>query len=178
MFGLAYMTPIIVLGIFGIVASASGGASASSYLIALLAMTFTAWSYGRLAKAYPVAGSAYTYVRKTIDSRVGFLVGWSVLLDYLFLPMVIWLFGAVYLEAQFPGVPGWVWIVGFIAITTVLNILGMKIADKTNFVLMAFQAIVLLIFVVLSIISVTGGAGTGTIVSSSPFVGDHATFSQ
>ena len=178
MFGLAYMTPIIVLGIFGIVASASGGASASSYLIALLAMTFTAWSYGRLAKAYPVAGSAYTYVRKTIDSRVGFLVGWSVLLDYLFLPMVIWLFGAVYLEAQFPGVPGWVWILGFIAITTVLNILGMKIADKTNFVLMAFQAIVLLIFVVLSIVSVTGGAGTGTIVSSSPFVGDHATFNQ
>ena len=71
-----------------------------------------------MAAAYPVAGSAYTYVRRTIDSRVGFLVGWAVLLDYFFLPMVIWLIGGAYLSAQFPGVPSWVWIVGFIVVTT------------------------------------------------------------
>ena len=103
LFGLAYMTPMIVLGIFGVVAAETAGASASAYLIALVAMLFTASSYGRMAAAYPVSGSAYTYVRRSIDSRVGFLTGWAVLLDYLFLPMVIWLIGAAYLEAQFPG---------------------------------------------------------------------------
>jgi len=104
-FGLAYLTPLIVLGIFGVIASETGGASASAYLIALLAMLFTANSYGRMAAAYPVAGSAYSYVRKTIDGRIGFLVGWATMLDYLFLPMVIWLIGGSYLQAQFPAVP-------------------------------------------------------------------------
>jgi putrescine importer len=176
LFGLAYLTPLIVLGIFGVVAEATGGASASAYLIALVAMIFTASSYGRMAAAYPVAGSAYTYVRRTVDSRIGFLVGWAVLLDYLFLPMVIWLIGAAYLNAQFPGVPNWLWIVGFIAITTVLNILGIKVADRANYVLMAFQVLVIALFVALSIGSVVSSSGAGGLFNASPFTGPGATF--
>lgn len=176
LFGLAYMTPLIVLGIFGVVAETTGGASASAYLVALVAMLFTASSYGRMAAAYPVAGSAYTYVRRTIDPRVGFLVGWAVMLDYLFLPMVIWLIGAAYLEAQFPGVPGWVWILGFIIVTTLLNILGIKVADRTNYILMAFQVLVIVVFVGLSIGSVVAHQGAGGLISAGPFVNPTATF--
>lgn len=171
LFGLAYMTPLIVLGIFGVVAAATAGASASAYLIALVAMLFTASSYGRMAAAYPVSGSAYTYVRRTIDTRIGFLTGWAVLLDYLFLPMVIWLIGAAYLEAQFPAVPGWLWVIGFILITTALNIIGIKVADKANYLLMAFQLLVIVLFVALSITSVFRNAGAGGLVSASPFTG-------
>ena len=174
--GLAYMTPIIVLGIFGIVAEVTAGASASAYLVALVAMIFTASSYGRLAAAFPVSGSAYTYVRKTIDSRAGFLVGWAVLLDYLFLPMVIWLIGASYLNAQFPSVPNWAWIAGFIAITTVLNIIGIKVADRTNFVLMVFQSLVLVFFVVFAVVFVASANGVGGLVSAGPFVGIESSF--
>ena len=176
LFGLAYMTPLIVLGIFGVVAEVTSGASASAYLVAMVAMLFTASSYGRMAAAYPTAGSAYTYVRRTVDSRVGFLVGWAVLLDYLFLPMVIWLIGAAYLGAQFPGVPTWVWIVAFIIITTALNILGIKVADRTNYVLMAFQVLVILAFVALSVGSVVVNQGAGGLVSAGPFVGIEASF--
>lgn len=135
LFGLAYMTPIIVLGIFGVIAEVSAGGSAGSYLLATVAMLFTALSYGVMARHYPVAGSAYTYVRKALDSRLGFIVGWAVLLDYLFLPLVIWLIGGAYLNGQFPGVPFWVWIVGYIVITSALNVIGLKVADRTNFVL-------------------------------------------
>lgn len=176
LFGLAYMTPLIVLGIFGVVAEVTGGASASAYLLALLAMLVTASSYGRMAAAYPVAGSAYTYVRRTMDSRIGFLVGWAVLLDYLFLPLVIWLIGGAYLSAQFPGVPAWLWIVGFVAITTVLNILGLKVADRANFVLMAFQILVIGLFVALSIGSVVADQGIGGVVSAGPFASPTSTF--
>ena len=175
LFGLAYMTPMIVLGIFGVVAAETAGASASAYLIALVAMLFTASSYGRMAAAYPVSGSAYTYVRRSIDSRVGFLTGWAVLLDYLFLPMVIWLIGAAYLEAQFPAVPGWLWIIAFILVTTVLNVAGIKVADKANYLLMAFQLLVLVIFVALSVGHVMSSNGVGALVSSSPFTGIGAT---
>ncbi|MEV1131245.1 APC family permease [Agromyces sp. NPDC049794] len=177
LFGLAYMTPLIVLGIFGVVAEVTRGASASAYVVALIAMLFTASSYGRMAAAYPVAGSAYTYVRRTIDSRAGFLVGWVVLLDYLFLPMVIWLIGAAYLEAQFPGVPGWLWIVGFIAVTSLLNILGIKVADRTNYIMMAFQVLVIALFVALSIGSVVTNDGVGGLFSSAPFANPTSTFS-
>lgn len=171
LFGLAYMTPLIVLGIFGVIASTTAGASASAYLIALAAMLFTASSYGRMAAAYPVSGSAYTYVRRTIDPRVGFLTGWAVLLDYLFLPMVIWLIGAAYLDAQFPGIPGWVWVLGFILITTVLNVIGIKVADKANYLLMAFQLLVIGLFVALSVASVVRNSGAGGLLSASPFTG-------
>jgi amino acid transporter len=176
LFGLAYMTPLIVLGIFGVVAETTGGASASAYLVALIAMLFTASSYGRMSAAFPVAGSAYTYVRRTIDPRVGFLVGWAVLLDYLFLPMVIWLIGAAYLEAQFPGVPGWVWIIGFIVVTTLLNVLGIKVADRANYLLMAFQVLVILVFVGLSIGSVVADHGAAGLVDGGPFANASATF--
>jgi putrescine importer len=176
LFGLAYLTPLIVLGIFGVIAEATGGASPSAYLVALVAMLFTAHSYGRMAIAYPVAGSAYTYVRRSIDPRVGFLVGWAILLDYLFLPMVIWLIGGSYLTAQFPSVPIGVWIVGFILITTALNILGIKVADKANYVLMAFQLLVIVFFVALSIGHVASAAGAGGLASTAPFFNDTSSF--
>jgi putrescine importer len=176
LFGLAYLTPLIVLGIFGIIAETTAGASPSAYLVALIAMLFTAHSYGRMAIAYPVAGSAYTYVRKSIDPRVGFLVGWAILLDYLFLPMVIWLIGGSYLTAQFPGVPMAVWIIGFIAVTTLLNILGIKVADKANYVLMAFQLLVIVFFVALSIGNVVSTSGAGGLISSEPFINPESGF--
>lgn len=176
LFGLAYLTPLIVLGIFGVIASQTGGASASAYLIALIAMLFTANSYGRMAKAFPVAGSAYTYVRRSIDGRVGFMVGWAIMLDYLFLPMVIWLIGGSYLQAQFPGVPMPVWILGFIVITSALNVIGIKVADRANLILMTFQILVIVFFVALSITSVVRSEGAAGVFSAVPFTGVDAAF--
>ncbi|WP_326955478.1 APC family permease [Amycolatopsis sp. NBC_01286] len=173
LFGLAYMAPLIVLGTFGIVATTTGGTVPSAYLLALVAMLFTAASYGKMAATHPVAGSAYTYVRKAVDARAGFLVGWAVLLDYFFLPMVIWLIGGAYLSAEFPSVPNWIWLITFILLTTILNVLGIKIAEKANFVLMAFQILVIGFFVVLSIKQVlhVGDA----LASSQPFFHPGAT---
>ncbi|MCX6457997.1 MAG: APC family permease [Actinobacteria bacterium] len=176
LFGLAYMTPIIVLGIFGITADITFGASAGAYSLGLIAMLFTAYSYGKLARVFPVAGSAYTYVRKSINDPLGFLVGWAILLDYLFLPMVIWLIGGAYLQAQFPAVPFSIWILLFIAITSALNIIGFKVADKANFALMAFQSLVMIIFVVLCIAFVAGGDGLGTLFSVEPFYAKATTW--
>lgn len=172
LFGLAYMTPIIVLGIFGVIAEASQGASAGSYLVATVAMLFTAASYAKMARHYPVAGSSYTYVRRALDPRAGFMVGWIILLDYLFLPLVIWLIGAAYLTGAFPLVPTWVWIIIFIVATTALNIIGLKVADKANFVLMAMQFLVLALFVVFAFIYIVSEQGAGALLSTNPFVGE------
>ncbi len=177
LFGLAYMTPLIVLGIFGIIAETTAGATPSAYLLALGAMLFTAYSYGRMARTYPVAGSAYTYVRRAIDSRAGFLVGWAVLLDYFFLPMVIWLIGAAYLSAQFPGVPFPLWVLAFIVLTTVLNVLGIKVAQRANALLMTFQILVLVFFVLLAVRSLVAGSGAGSLFAVTPFLNGDSTVS-
>jgi amino acid transporter len=177
LFGLAYMTPLIVLGTFGVVADTTKGTVPTAYLLALGAMLFTAHSYGRMATAHPVAGSAYTYVRRAIDSRAGFLIGWATLLDYFFLPMVIWLIGGAYLQARFPGVPSWAWIVAFIAVTTALNVLGIKAAERINDLLMGFQVLVIAIFVVLSLSHVVHLGGAGALAGTTPFVNHETTLS-
>jgi putrescine importer len=169
LFGLAYMTPIIVLGIFGVIAERSDGGSAGSHLLATVAMLFTALSYGLMARHFPVAGSAYTYVRKSLDSRLGFVVGWAILLDYLFLPLVIWLIGGSYLQGQFPNVPFVVWIVAYIVITSALNVIGLKVADRTNFVLMTVQLLILALFVILSIAHLV--SSSHSLSPTTPFTG-------
>lgn len=161
LFGLAYITPFIVITTFGVFSEVSKGTLPSSYLIAGIAMIFTALSYGKMAREFPFAGSVYTYVRKTIDARVGFMAGWAVLLDYFFLPMVVWLFGTVYFKAQFPSVPSWVFLVGFILLTTILNVLGIKLATRVNAGLLAFQVLILLFFIFFSLNRVLGASGGG-----------------
>ena len=160
LFGIAYMTPIIVLGTFGILAQSTAGMVPAAYLAALVAMFFTAMSYGRMASAFPVAGSAYSYVRKAISPKLGFIAGWAVLLDYLFLPMAIWLIGAAYLNSAFPAVPQWLWVLAFIGITSAINIVGLKLANGINALLMLVQFLVLIAFVALCVHYVGGDAST------------------
>ncbi|MDN3219231.1 APC family permease [Pseudomonas nunensis] len=160
LFGIAYMTPIIVLGTFGILAQSTAGMVPTAYLAALVAMFFTAMSYGRMAAAFPVAGSAYSYVRKAISPKLGFIAGWAVLLDYLFLPMAIWLIGAAYLNSAFPAVPQWIWVLAFIGITSAINIVGLKLANGINALLMLVQFLVLIAFVALCIHYIGGDAST------------------
>jgi len=160
LFGIAYMTPIIVLGTFGILAQSTEGSVPAAYLAALVAMFFTAMSYGRMASAFPVAGSAYSYVRKAISPKLGFIAGWAVLLDYLFLPMAIWLIGAAYLYSAFSAVPQWVWVLAFIGITSAINIVGLKLANGINALLMLVQFLVLIAFVAFCVHYVAGDAST------------------
>jgi len=174
--GIAWVTPLIVLATIGIIAQLSNGAAPTAYFITLVAMLFTAYSYGRMAYVhYQSAGSAYTYVGREMGPRLGFLTGWLILLDYFFIPLVVWLIGAAYLSAQFPAVPGAVWIVAFILITTILNVIGIRVTATANYLLVAFQLLVLGIFVALSIGYFAGGE-TGASLTS-PFLNQDLTLS-
>ncbi len=172
--GVAWVTPLIVLATFGIIAQLSNGAAPTAYLITLVAMLFTAYSYGRMASVhYRTAGSAYTYVGREMGPRLGFLTGWLILLDYFFIPLVVWLIGASYLAAQFPAVPIAVWVLAFILITTALNVIGIKVTARANYLLVAFQLLVLGIFVALSIADFAGGDSGASLWS--PFVNEDLT---
>ncbi|MCF2528088.1 APC family permease [Yinghuangia soli] len=146
-FGVAYMSPGMVMAIFGVIAASSNGTAAGALLLATAAISLTAFSYAKMARAYPVSGSAYVYARRTLGAPVGFLVGWSVLLDYLFLPMVAWLLQSLYLNAQFPGIPVWTWLLVNAALTTAVNIVGLALSDRVNKVLTGLAFLLVLVFV-------------------------------
>lgn len=167
LFGVTYMAPIIVLGTFGMLAEETKGNVPTAYLAASIAMLFTALSYSHMARAYPVAGSAYTYVRRSINSKLGFLAGWSILLDYFFIPMVIWLIGASFLHSAFPHISLSLWLVVFIVLTTIINVIGLEFAKSINSLLMLIQSLIIVAFIVLCIHYVTTD-GTTPLFSLKP----------
>ncbi|MFT9849740.1 APC family permease [Aneurinibacillus sp. REN35] len=169
MLGVGYMTPMVVFDTFGIASDEANGHVPLAYVIALAAMLFTAFSYGRMVRAFPSAGSAYTYTQKSINPHLGFVVGWSSLLDYLLLPMVNVLLTQIYLSALFPTVPAWVWVVGFVAVVTFMNVVGVTSMSNLNTFLVVYQILVVAIFVVLAIRELLGGAGYGTAFPTEPF---------
>jgi putrescine importer len=171
--GLAYMAPLTVFSTFGIVESISKGVTPSAYILALFAMLFTAYSYGRMGKAYPIAGSAYSYTQKSINSHLGFMVGWAILMDYMFIPMINFLVMGLYLTQYFPSIPFSVWIIAMILFVTILNVIGMKVTVTMNMILLGFQYLVLIFFIILSVKALLHGTGQGTIFSIKPFMNSH-----
>ena len=160
-FGLAYMAPGIVVSTFGIIAATSRGAAPTAYIVATVAMALTALSYGKMARTYPASGSVYTYARKLLDPRIGFLAGWAILLDYFFLPMVAWLIQSLYMNVEFPVLPVWGWLVVNIVATTLVNVLGIVIADRVNKVLLSLTVLGLVALVVVCVHRITGTAAIG-----------------
>jgi amino acid transporter len=160
--GVAYMTPMIVYGIYGVIATTSQGQPAGAFIIGVIAMFFTAYSYCHMVKAFPIAGSSYTFTRKGLNPKIGFMTGWLILLDYLFIPMAIWLIGSSYLEAAIPAVPQWAWVLIFIAVTSVLNIIGAKIGARVNIFLVLIQIMIIIAFVAFAVKAVMAGMGEGT----------------
>ncbi|MDF0513778.1 APC family permease [Agromyces sp. H3Y2-19a] len=167
--GLGYMTPMTVFDTFGYVSEASGGVVPLAYLVALVVMIFTAISYGRMTRVYPSAGSAYTYASETIHPNVGWIVGWTALLDYLLLPLVNALLVRQYLESFFPEVPGWIWVVGYVAVITLLNLWSISSTSRVNATLLIFQIVLIGVFIVLAWNALNQGAGNGTPFSLEPF---------
>ncbi|MBP8218370.1 MAG: APC family permease, partial [Aeromonas sp.] len=137
--GLAYLTPMAVFDTFAIVGDITEGRVATAYLLALGGILLTAFSYGHLVRKFPSAGSAYTYAQKVFNPYVGFMVGWSSLLDYMFMPMINILLAKIYLTAMFPGVEPWVFIFGLVTVMTFLNLRGINLVANFNGLIVVIQ---------------------------------------
>lgn len=169
MMGLAFLQPMTIFDTFGIVSGITNGHVATSYAIALIAILFTAVSYGKLVKRFPSAGSAYTYAQKSMSPYVGFMVGWSSLLDYLFMPMINILLAKIYLQAIFPGVEPWIFVFGLVALMTFFNLRGINVVANLNTAIVIVQVAVMVVFVGLLIHGVYYGEGAGELWTFRPF---------
>ncbi|WP_217133286.1 APC family permease [Leucobacter chinensis] len=159
-FGVTYMTVVTVFTTYGFVNKETGGHLPAAYLLAIIAMLFTALSYGAMVRKYPIAGSAYTYSQQSFGGGVGFMTGWVMLLDYLFLPMINFLLIGIYMNTQFPAVPSWAFSLVAIALVLGFNILGINFVSKANAVIISLSVILVAVFIALAFKSALGGDTT------------------
>src|SRR5215471_14609925 len=144
--GIVIIQPIAPMGLFGVVNNAAAGHVVTTILIAMVAMLFTAISYGMLARVYPSAGSAYTYVGQEIHAGLGYLTGWAMVMDYILNPLICTIICAKLTQNILPGMPFRVLVVAYAAAFTALNLRGIKTSARINDVLAAGMTIVVVIF--------------------------------
>ena len=132
LYGIIVIQPVAPMSVFGVLSDRGKGHVVTAILIAMVAMLFTGISYGRMARAYPSAGSAFTYVAQEVSPAAGYITGWSMVMDYMLNPLIctVWCAGAAHQFA--PGVPAWLWKVFFAVMFTLLNIRGIKTSARIN----------------------------------------------
>jgi amino acid transporter len=127
----------------------------------MVAMLFTAASYGKMAGAFPAAGSTYTYAQRSLNDHVGFLAGWAMILDYFLIPLLSVVYAALTAGRLLPGVPYLVWAVLFTVSITLINIRGIKMTARASRVMMVIMTFSAVLFVALAAFRVVQGHGWG-----------------
>ncbi|NGO71565.1 APC family permease [Streptomyces boncukensis] len=170
-YGLLFIAPMAPVGIYGTLDARSHGVVPLVYVIATVAMSFTAYSYARMVHAVPQAGSVYAYARAGLGDGVGFVAGWMMMLDYLLIPAVAYLFSGIAMEQLVPEVDRWVWTALAVLISTALNLSGVHRAAVVGFAILVLEIAVLLVFVGAAVVVlIQDGAARGWLT---PLTGDR-----
>lgn len=142
--GIILVQPTAPMPLFGVVQQKAQGHVVTTILIAMVAMLFTAISYGRMARVYPSAGSAYTYVGQEIHSSLGYATGWSMLMDYILNPLICTIWCSKAAMNILPVVPYFVWTIFFAGLFTAMNLRRIEATARTNAALAVAMGIVIL----------------------------------
>lgn len=176
LYGIIVIQPVAPMSAFGVLSTRGHGLVVTAILIAMVAMLFTGISYGRMARAYPSAGSAFTYVAQEVNPAVGYVTGWSMVMDYMLNPLICTIWCAQQAHEFAPGVPVWGWKIFFAGVFTLLNIRGIKTSARVNTVMAAGMSAVIVIVFVTAIRYIHGiPHGADPIYFTRPFY-DPATF--
>jgi putrescine importer len=146
--GIVIIQPIAPMGIYGVISNDARGHVVTTILIAMVAMLFTAISYGKMARAYPSAGSAYTYVGQELKPALGYVTGWAIVMDYILNPLICTIICSQLTQNILPFLPYWTLVIFYSGAFTLLNIRGIKTSARINDVMAAGMSIVVVIFFV------------------------------
>jgi amino acid transporter len=163
-YGMIFMVPIAPFSVYGFVWDDAKGMVPLAYFVGLVGMVFTALSYACMSRAFPLAGSVYTYARRGLHETAGFFSGWLILLDYMLVPSLLYLFSAVALRPLLPAVPTWMWLGGFIAFNAAANLIGIEFTARVNRYLLVIELATLAGFLGMGLIALYGrGEGAGAL---------------
>jgi amino acid transporter len=169
LYGVIVIQPVAPMSVFGVLRDRGHGHVVTTILIAMVAMLFTAISYGRMARAYPSAGSAFTYVGQEINPALGYVTGWSMVMDYLLNPMICIIWCSQQAHVFAPGISYGVWATFFALVFTALNVQGVKTSARVNTALAAGMGVVITIFFVTAARYIFGHPHDGAGFFTQPF---------
>jgi hypothetical protein len=156
--GIVMVTPTAGMPPFGVIYNAAHGHVVTAILIAMFAMLFTAISYGRMARLYPAAGSAYTYVGREVHPLAGFATGWLMLLDYVVNPLCCTVWCASATHELVPAIPYGVFVILYAALFTAPGIFGIEASARANKILSVILAAgIVWVFIAFAQYVLTGG---------------------
>ncbi|WP_435036109.1 APC family permease [Pseudomonas neuropathica] len=160
-YGMIFMIPIAPFGVYGYVNAEAPGMVPLAYIIGMVAMLFTALSYGSMAKAFPIAGSVYSYAQRGLNQHVGFIAGWLMLLDYLLIPPLLYVYAAMALNHLYPDIPKVGFILAFLVSATFVNLRGITFTARMNIIFLLAQLVVLGLFLFYAWNALHNGGGNG-----------------
>jgi putrescine importer len=146
LYGMIVIQPTAPMPVYGVMSQRSNGHAVTTVLIAMFAMLFTAISYGRMARAYPSAGSAFTYVGQEIHPALGYVTGWGMTMDYVLNPVVCTILCSKYALNAIPEIPYGIWVGLFVLLFTGLNLFAIRTSARINASLAAAMGVVIVIF--------------------------------
>ena len=148
LYGVIVIQPVAPMSVFGVLSNRGHGHVVTTILVAMVGMLFTAISYGRMARAYPSAGSAFTYVGQEINPALGYITGWSMVMDYMLNPMICVIWCSQAAHAFVPHLAYPIWAIFFAVLFTWLNVQGVKTSARLNTGLAIGMGVVIAIFFV------------------------------
>ncbi len=176
LYGVIVIQPVAPMSIFGVLSNRGKGHVVTAILIAMVAMLFTGISYGKMARAYPSAGSAFTYVAQEIHPGAGYVTGWSMVMDYILNPLICTIWCAQQAHDFAPALPVWGWKIFFAVVFTLLNIRGVKTSARINAGMAAGMGAVIVVIFVAAVRYIFGHPHADPGFFTRPFY-DPATFS-
>jgi putrescine importer len=147
----------------------SHGHFAMVYLIAMIAVSFTAASYGKMAAAFPEAGSTYAYASKAIHPVAGYLAGWVMILDYLLMPMLCVIIAGATSHKLVPAIPYSAFVVLTSLAITTINLRGIEMTSRATTIFNLILSVSVIWFLVAAVWALSHGVGRGTLLSLEPF---------
>ena len=150
-YGVVFMYPVAGLIYFPATQPWSGGHSTLSFLIGTVVVILTALGYQKMVAVFPQAGSAYTYASKGINGKVGFIVGWALLVDYVLIPTYCLTLFGLYCNAVLPMIPSWAFVILGAVVVFGSNMMGIKMGTLIEVLIGILAVAIVVLFVVLVI---------------------------
>lgn len=168
---------IIGAGIFVLTGQAAaqyaGPAIVLSFIISGIGCALTGLCYAEMASMIPVAGSAYTYSYATLGELFAWIIGWDLILEYLFGASTVAVGWSGYVVSFLKDfgivIPGQLWNAPFafdpnagwihtgaiinlpavfiIAVMTILLVLGIRKSAAANNIIVVVKIAVLMLFI-------------------------------
>lgn len=148
-----------VFSVMGIVAGLAGPAAILSFAFGGLLGILIGYSYSKLALRYSSAGGSYTFCRAAFGKNIGGFFGWLLWIGYLAsCALYAYTFGIYFAHLLFPnasdlviGIVYRVFAFILIALSTIINLIGVKETGKSQNIIVLIKVIILVAFVAITI---------------------------